>query len=495
MTSAGPAPAWWAPPAAALPMPAKMPGADDGADAERDQLDRPERPLQLVRRLLRVGEDRVERFFPEERVAHAGRAAGYQELRLGSGRQAQSRRGTSVRLRIRSGTPVVPLVPIEQQRSRARAARAPSTSSRGESPTCSASPGATPSRRQVRWKISGVGLAGWPRSPKPKTTSKAGRGRGPRAARGRCESQFEMTASARPRAPRARRASAGRRRRWPRSRARGSAWPAGRRPRPRRRPRRATARTPDQEVAPEVLLAGDSAVAVAGGLRPGPRPRPRASASRRASGSNARAVLAEHAAVDLLDRRIRVQKRGAGVEADGADHRPSADERVLPHHAVERAVERVAAAAGRLERLRAGLRRVGHAAERLALDLPVPHVGLLVDREEPRRVLVGRCRRRPRGPRAWSSRSRGSATRRRRARRGPRPSSPRASSGGTRRSPRRLPASAGRDARSDSAAPSAPAKRRQSAGWFSVPRSSSIRFSRSSCRSAASSQPACTPET
>src|SRR4030095_574030 len=38
------------------------------------------------------------------------------------------------------------------------------------------------------------------------------------------------------------------------------------------------------------------------------------------------------------------------------------------------------------ESLLAGLRRVGHAGQRLALDLAVPHVGLLVDRKEAGRV-------------------------------------------------------------------------------------------------------------
>src|SRR5690349_23878579 len=68
--------------------------------------------------------------------------------------------------------------------------------------------------------------------------------------------------------------------------------------------------------------------------------------------------------------------------------RVSAGEPVLPHHAVERAVQRVAAAPGRFERALPRLRRVRDPAERLALDLAVPHVGVLVDGEELSRVAL-----------------------------------------------------------------------------------------------------------
>ena len=94
-----------------------------------------------------------------------------------------------------------------------------------------------------------------------------------------------------------------------------------------------------------------------------------------------------YAAVHLLHRRVRVEERRAGVEADGSDHRVSRPA-VLPHHAVERAVQGVETARGRLEGLLTLLQRVRDPAERVPLDLAVPHVGLLVHREEARRVVV-----------------------------------------------------------------------------------------------------------
>ncbi len=94
------------------------PCADDGPDAERDQLDRAEHALQLVLLRLGVGEDRVERLGPEEPLGGAQTRGRIAEERPGAASRSARpiRAGTSARLAIRSGAP-----PCRPARSRSRA--------------------------------------------------------------------------------------------------------------------------------------------------------------------------------------------------------------------------------------------------------------------------------------------------------------------------------------------------------------------------------------
>ena len=186
--------------------------ADDGADAQRDQLDRAEHPLHLVPGVLRLGEDPVDRLRAEELV-HAEMWAedisrGARRIRDCGGRRDRPRPRRPGRPPVAPGSPRASgsgrrcsgAGPCGRAAAPAGpAAVAPSKSSRGESPTWSASAGATSSLRQVRRKISASGLPVCSIA-ETDTTPKRPAQALLLEQRGRYESQFETIASARPRA-------------------------------------------------------------------------------------------------------------------------------------------------------------------------------------------------------------------------------------------------------------------------------------------------------
>ena len=257
MTSAGPAPSWCAPPAAAEPMTAKIPAPTIAPMPSAISWIGPS-----ARFIWCSASSRRRR--GSGRATWSGRAGWLMRTRA-----EDSRRAAGAASRSRD-----PSAPATRRGSRSGPARRRAARpGRGAGP---ASPAAArplvvlaqrvadveglgrPARRgarRSRRKISGSGL---PVSSIAETRiASETAARAPRSASrpGRCESQLETMASGSPLRRQARRASGRRRRRPPRTPGRGSARPAARRPPRRRGRRRAGARTPAEEVAPELRLA------------------------------------------------------------------------------------------------------------------------------------------------------------------------------------------------------------------------------------------------
>ena len=206
MTSAGPAPGWFAPPAAAVPMTAKMPAPTIAPMPSEMSCQRPEHALELVLLRLGVDHDRVERLGPEELLGGAQTAGRIAEDRPGAVLANEADRRTSVRLPIRSGDVAVPPGPIEEQglepggprRLVVLARRVADVEGLGR-----------PARRGARTRDGRSRDRACPVSSIAETRIASKRGASPRSASsaGRCESQLETTAEPQSRRARADRAS------------------------------------------------------------------------------------------------------------------------------------------------------------------------------------------------------------------------------------------------------------------------------------------------
>ena len=221
-------------------------------------------------------------FVPEERVAHAGGAEDISGS-AAAARNLQSRLAIWDRLGIALGSAGVAARPGREAALRGPRPARPRRHRGASRPRGAPRTAERRASRQVRWKISGAGLP-VASIAETETTRKNARQPSASSSRGRCESQFEMTASSRPRP--ASSSSVGRTSPYT-AHEPGSRKCVGETGESRVRDdsavdRRAHAR---EEGAPEILLAARPRRSGPRRVRPGPGARPACRASRSASGS------------------------------------------------------------------------------------------------------------------------------------------------------------------------------------------------------------------